>query len=455
MSASHYELCGEVAGIRRSFLLLPGANRIGSAAGANEVVLAVRGISRHHAVLEIQGGSLTLRDLRSKNGTFLNGGRIAEARLTAGDEIRIGSVALRLIETGGGAELAISLEDSELPVAAEEQETDLGSSLAGSIAPVLPFPEGYVPAESSVMAALYRELLAVATSGIPVLLLGETGVGKEHLARILHAWSRPQSGPFVAVNCAAIPADLLEAEMFGIAKGVATGVQERAGKFELAHRGTLFLDEVGDLPPSLQAKLLRALQDEEIWPLGGSRPIRLDVRVVAATNGDLRKKVEDGSFRADLYYRLAGAILEAPPLRQRPDDIPHLVESFMRKASREGKKRVRGITVRALQLLVDYPWPGNVRELEHEMRRLVFVCIDGQPVDESLLSMAVRHPSTANIPIGGTENSLRIEDHVADLERRLILQALERARGNRTRAAALLGISRNGLALKMERLGLG
>jgi DNA-binding NtrC family response regulator len=458
MSASHYELCGEVAGVRRSFLLLPGANRIGSAAGSNEVVLAVRGISRHHAVLEVQDGSLTLRDLRSKNGTFLNGGRITEARLMAGDEIRIGSIELRLMETGGGAELAITLEDPDSTAEAAEHETDFDSSLgtartAGFSAPALPFPEGYVPAESPAMMALYRELQAVATSGIPVLLLGETGVGKEHLARILHAWSRPQSAPFVAVNCAAIPADLLEAEMFGIAKGVATGVQERVGKFELAHRGTLFLDEVGDLPSPLQAKLLRALQDEEIWPLGG-RPVRLDVRVVAATNGDLRKKIE-GGFRADLYYRLAGATLEIPPLRQRPEDIPRLVESFLRKASREAKKRVRGVTVRALQLLVDYPWPGNVRELEHEMRRLVSLCTDGQPVDEGLLSAVVRHPATADVSAAGAESSLRLEDHVAGLERRLILQALERARGNRTRAAALLGISRNGLALKMERLGLG
>jgi transcriptional regulator with PAS, ATPase and Fis domain len=242
--------------------------------------------------------------------------------------------------------------------------------------------------------------------------------------------------------------------MFGIAKGVATGVQERAGKFELAHKGTLFLDEVGDMPLALQAKLLRALEDKEIWPLGGN-PVRLDVRVVSATNGELRSHVEGSRFRADLYYRLAGAALEVPPLRRRPEDIPALVERFVRDVSREAKKRVRGVTVRALELLVSHPWPGNVRELEHEIRRLVYLCPDGQPIDESLLAATIRHPPVGGDGASAAKGSLRLEDHVAGLERRLILEALERTRGNRTRAAALLGISRNGLAIKMERLGLG
>ncbi|HEV8582161.1 MAG TPA: sigma 54-interacting transcriptional regulator [Thermoanaerobaculia bacterium] len=449
----HYELCGE-HGDR--YLLLPGANRIGSLAGSNEVVLPVRGVSRHHAVLEIRSGSLTLRDLGSKNGTFHNGVRIKEARLAPGDEVRIGSNDLRLIETGPGAELAIAIDDTQIPREAGQHETDLdsGHGESGHGGPELPFPEGYVPGESPSMLALYRELQAVAGSDIPVLLLGETGAGKEHLARILHAWSSRRAAPFIAINCAAIPADLLEAEMFGIAKGVATGVQERAGRFELAHGGTLFLDEIGDMPLSLQAKLLRALEDEEVCPLGG-KPIGLDVRVVSATNGVLRQRVEEGRFRADLYYRLAGAVLEVPPLRERPADISRLVECFLRSMPREARKRVRGITLRALELLVSYPWPGNVRELEHEIRRLVYVCPDGQPIDAGLLSPTIRHSAAASATASTVGGSLRLEDHLASLERRLITEALERTRGNRTRAAALLGISRNGLAIKMERLGLG
>jgi DNA-binding NtrC family response regulator len=456
MPERHYELRGEVAGSEQSYLLFPGLNRIGSLPDSNEVVLPARGISRHQAVLEVRSDSLILRDLQSKNGTYVNGVKVREASLTPGDEIRIGSLDLRLLETGAGAGLAIALDDTVIPVEAGQHETDLDSFPGGGrhTEPELPFPEGYVPGESPGMLALYRELHAVAASDMPVLLLGETGVGKEHLARILHAWSRRQAAPFLAVNCAAIPADLLEAEMFGIAKGVATGVQERAGRFELAHRGTLFLDEIGDLPLSLQAKLLRALEDEEVRPLGGS-PVSLDVRVVAATNGDLRAKMEEGRFRADLYFRLAGAVLEVPPLRRRPEDMPRLVEVFLRTFSRQARKRVRGITLRALELLERYPWPGNVRELEHEIRRLVYLCPDGQPIDAGLLSTAIRDPAPASGSVrGSTNGSLRLEDHVASLERRLILEALARTRGNRTRAAALLGISRNGLAIKMERLGL-
>jgi DNA-binding NtrC family response regulator len=455
MDARHYQLRGEVAGGEHSYLLLPGTNRIGSLPGSNEVVLSVRGISRHHAVLEVRPESLILRDLQSKNGTYLNGVRIHEAGVTPGDEIRIGSIDMRLLETGSGAGLAIELDGTEIPVEAGRHETDLdsGHGQRRCAAPELPFPQGYVPGESPRMVTLHRELHAVAASDIPVLLLGETGVGKEHLARILHAWSKRHAAPLIAINCAAIPADLLEAEMFGIAKGVATGVQERAGRFELAHRGTLFLDEIGDMPLALQAKLLRALEDEEVCPVGGS-PIRLDVRMVSATNGDLREKAAAGRFRADLYYRLAGAVLEVPPLQQRSADIPRFVEAFVRTFSREAKNRVRGITLRALELLVGYPWPGNVRELEHEMRRLVYLCPHGQPIDAGLLSAAICHPASESVSVGRTAGSLRLEDHVASLERRLILEALARTRGNRTRAAALLGISRNGLAIKMERLGL-
>jgi transcriptional regulator with PAS, ATPase and Fis domain len=456
MDARHYQLRGEVAGGDHSYLLLPGTNRIGSLPGSNEVVLSVRGISRHHAVLEVRPESLVLRDLGSKNGTFRNGIRISETGVAPGDEIRIGSVDLRLVETGAGAELAIASDDTQIPREAGQHETDLDSGRGErrQAEPELPFPEGYVAGESPSMVALYRDLHAVAASDMPVLLLGETGVGKEHLARILHAWSRRRDAPFIAVNCAAIPTDLLEAEMFGIAKGVATGVQERAGRFELAHHGTLFLDEIGDMPLSLQVKLLRALEDKEVCPLGGN-PVRLDVRVVSATNGVLRQRVEEGRFRADLYYRLAGAVLEVPPLRERAEDLSPLIESFLRTISRQAKKRVRGITRRALELLVGYPWPGNVRELEHEMRRLIYLCSDGQPIDAGLLSAAIRHPTSANASATRTGGSLRLEEHVAGLERRLILQALERTHGNRTRAAALLGISRNGLTIKMERLGLG
>jgi transcriptional regulator with PAS, ATPase and Fis domain len=304
------------------------------------------------------------------------------------------------------------------------------------------------------MTALYTRMRPLGQGDIPVLVLGETGVGKEHVARILHASSPRKAGPFVAVNCAALPSELLEAEMFGIGKGVATGVSERQGKFQLAQGGTLFLDEIGDMSLELQAKLLRSLQEKEAQPVGGA-PVPVDIRVIAATNCDLQQRIEAGRFRRDLYYRIAGYVLQVPPLRERREDVPVLVEAFLGVFARETGKTVRGITVKALAALVEHAWPGNVRELEHEVRRLVYLCPSGEAIDSGMLSEPLLTPaplSTAERPAGGA--SLDMESHVQQVEARLIREALARAGGNRTLAARLLGISRNGLALKMERMGI-
>ena len=320
----------------------------------------------------------------------------------------------------------------------------------------LAFPEGYVPGDSQCMRSFYVQLRPLVQGDLAVLLLGETGVGKELVARTLHDSSPRRNGPFVAINCAAIPADLLEAEMFGIGKGVATGVVERRGKFQMAEKGTLLLDEIGDMPHELQAKLLRALQEKEVQPVGGT-PMPVDIRVIAATNSDLHRRMEEGRFRRDLYFRVAGFALRVPPLRERREDIPALVESFMRAFARETGKGLRGITVKALRALIEYGWPGNVRELQHEVRRLVYLCPEGQPIDSTMVSLHV----VAAAPGEGVESvaqpvldTLELAKNVEPLERRLIREALARAGGNRTQAAKLLGISRNGLSIKMERLGI-
>jgi DNA-binding NtrC family response regulator len=314
----------------------------------------------------------------------------------------------------------------------------------------LVFPDGYLPGHSAAILNLYAEMGALVRGDVPVLLLGETGVGKEQLALVLHASSPRRHGPFVAVNCAAIPADLLESEMFGIAKGVATGVSERPGRFQLAQGGTLFLDEIGDMPLPLQVKLLRALQGREVQPVGGA-PVRVDTRVITATNSDLDGKMEQGLFRRDLYYRVAGFVLRVPPLRERREDIPGLVQLLLGVFARETGKTIPGLSAEALHALAAYGWPGNVRELEHEIRRLAYLCPDGQAADLHLLSERVLVPRewTAVPP-----SSLALEGNVEQLERRLIRAALVRARGKRSVAARLLGISRNGLTMKMQRLGL-
>ena len=458
MSAdARFELRIENGGVpRQAFLLLPGTNRIGRLPGVNEVVLPWRGISRRHADLEVTDEGVHLRDLDSKNGTFLNGTPVGGAGATAaaGDEILIGPARLRLVEVGGAtARLAFSLEDPRFtPPTARETATPSGDEMEARPTAGLRFPAGYIPGTAPALLAVYAGMEAVAASDLPVLLLGETGVGKEPLARALHASSPRRRGPFVALNSAAIPADLLEAELFGIGRGVATGVTGRPGRFELARGGTLFLDEIGDVPLPLQAKLLRALQEKEINPVGGA-PVPLDARVVAATHADLREKVRAGYFRADLYYRLAGIVLEVPPLRERREDIPALVQGFVRASSREARKRVRGVTEAAREKLVGYDWPGNVRELEHEVRRLVYLCPEGQPVDVTHLAKEIREADDME-DTPEAAGSLRLDERLAELERRLIQEALERSQGNRTRAAGLLGISRNGLAIKMARLGL-
>ncbi len=326
---------------------------------------------------------------------------------------------------------------------------------ANSRHPELRFPEDYLAGGSPPMTALYRQMQAALTSNLPVLIIGETGVGKERLATILHASSDAIDGPLIAINCAAIPADLLEAELFGIDKGVATGVDRRIGKFQQAEGGTLFLDEVGEMAPALQAKLLRALQEKQIQPVGG-RPRQIDLRIVAATNADLEQRMDAGSFRRDLYYRLAGYTLLAPPLRECARDIPALVEHFVRQFAQQTGTSIRGLSVKALRTLTGYSWPGNIRELQHEVLRLVSQCPNKGVVDASMLSPHLFSQLSPSSTMGPDSSSdiLHLAPRLQQLERQLIKEALRRAGGRQVHACKLLGVSRNGLADKIKRFGI-
>ncbi|MEM7352264.1 MAG: sigma 54-interacting transcriptional regulator [Acidobacteriota bacterium] len=337
--------------------------------------------------------------------------------------------------------------------------------------PGLVFPPGYVYAQSAAMGKIYRLMQTLAMGDLPILIVGETGAGKEYLAQILHHSSPRRNGPFIAINCAAIPAELLEAELFGIGEGVATGVSAKEGHLQMASGGTIFLDEIGDMSADLQAKLLRALQEKEVHPVGRD-PVPVDVRVLAATNQALSKRIEEGSFRSDLYYRLDGYKLKIPPLRERPEDIPALVEHFLRSCAKELGRPIRGLTVRALRLLSAYPWPGNVRELGNEVRRAVYLCQDNRTIESSILSQAVREyeppPESESVtptpdsdlmeldesrempaPLGIGLDSLNLEE----LENQAIEEALRRCKFNQVQAAKLLGISRQSLRRRMERFG--
>jgi two-component system response regulator AtoC len=287
-----------------------------------------------------------------------------------------------------------------------------------------------------------------------VLIGGESGTGKELVARALHYNSRRQQSPFVAVNCGAIPESLLESELFGHVRGAFTdAVVDKAGLFEQADGGTLFLDEVGEMPLSLQVKLLRVLQDEEVKRVGGSSTRRVDVRVVSASARQLEDEVRAGRFREDLYFRLNVFVIALPPLRERLEDVPLLAEHFLAKFARAFGRQVSGCTPEALQALVNYPWPGNVRELENVVERGVILC-DGTLLDMDCLPERVIGATGTGLGFALTGDSLSIKQAEITLEKELIRRALEKTGGNRTHAARLLDISHRSLLYKLKEYGL-
>jgi len=288
------------------------------------------------------------------------------------------------------------------------------------------------------MEEVVRLAEAVAATEATVLITGESGTGKELVARFIHQRSRRHGGPFVAINCAAIPEGLLEAELFGHERGAFTGaIRRRRGKLELAHGGTLLLDEVGEMSPKLQAKLLRVLQDHEFERLGGSGPLRVDIRVIATTNRNLRAEVRRGTFREDLYWRLNVFHLHLPPLRERPQDVLLLAKHFLRDYAERWGRQAPELSPQAQQVLLAHRWPGNVRELQNAMERALVLSQNGTIGPEHLL-------------LDGEEDPLEPGISVREMERRLILQTLERVGGNRTRAARLLGITTRTLRNKLK-----
>jgi two-component system, NtrC family, response regulator len=302
--------------------------------------------------------------------------------------------------------------------------------------------EGLV-GDSSHIQEIFRMIRRVGPSDVPVLITGESGTGKELVARAIHRQSTRQSAPFVPINCGAIPETLLESELFGYEKGAFTGAtQQRKGRIESAQSGTLFLDEIGDIPLGLQVKLLRFLQDHEILRLGGKESIAVDTRVVAATNIDLRKAIEEGRFREDLYYRLCVITIAVPALRERGPDIPLLARTFLLRFGDELKKPLKGFTPEAVEALTSHGWPGNVRELENRIKRAV-VMAEGRYITSENLELQPAASSDA-----ATLKASR--DH---REKELVRLAMEKAEGNVTRAASYLGVSRPTLYQLLARYG--
>jgi formate hydrogenlyase transcriptional activator len=308
---------------------------------------------------------------------------------------------------------------------------------------------GEIVGESRTLRRILKQVEVVAPTGSTVLIRGETGTGKELIARALHDLSPRRERTFVKLNCAAIPTGLLESELFGHEKGAFTGaVTQKVGRFELAHQGTLFLDEVGDIPPELQPKLLRVLQEQEFERLGSTRTIRVDVRLVAATNRDLAAMVTDGRFREDLYYRLNVFPLALPPLRERPDDIPRLVRHFTQRFARRMGRQIETIPTAVMEALIRYPWPGNVRELQNVIERAVIL----SPGASLRVPLGDLPPAVARAHVSGAGPGT-----LADAERDHILGVLRQTGwvlGGPDGAAARLGMKRTTLQSKMKKLGI-
>jgi DNA-binding NtrC family response regulator len=380
-------------------------------------------VSREHFKIERRGASYWVLDLGGRNPIAVNGLPTALTELAVGDEIRVGSTRLLFMDAG----------ENERPV----------GELARQLTSILPRPGGRfeMVGSNAAMLRIFETIQKIAPLDVTALIVGESGTGKELVAKAIHQHSKRAKGPLVSVNCAVLARDLMESELFGHEKGAFTGAHaQRLGKFELAGGGTLFLDEIGELSAEAQAKLLRVLEERVITRVGGEKEFRVDTRIVAATNRDLRAMVEAGSFRQDLLFRLEVVRLKVPPLRERREDIPKLARYFLARFREDIGRHIEDIAADALELLTKHDWPGNVRELRNVMERAVIFASGSKIVAGEIdLHNSVNMPS----PIPQTlDGSILPLDRVIQKE---LSRALGVTGGNKKKAAELLGIPRSTL----------
>jgi len=375
----------------------------------------------------------------------------AEGKFTSEDEQLVETLALHAAVALENAKEIADLETRQQALLEENESLRLEVAERYTTRSIL---------GTSAKISQIRDLIdRTAQSGVSVLITGENGTGKELSARAVHHGSSRRGKPFVAVNCAALPEALVESELFGIEKGVATGVERRVGRIESANGGTLFLDEIGDLNLTAQAKLLRVLQEREVDWVGGRKPVPVDIRLVAATNKDLKDEIKNGRFRQDLYFRLNVVHLHMPPLREIRADIPVLAMYFLRKQTREMDREVTGFSAESMKALMAYSWPGNVRELENEVRRAVVLTSSTQIILEDL-SESVREEQLdsstqdSSSPLSSKDLKHKLKDRVTTLEIQMIRGAITQTDGDKRRMAKLLGLSHQGLLNKLKRYGL-
>ncbi len=384
----------------------------------NSLVLTDPTVSRRHAVVEETPGGYVLRDLGSTNGTFLDGVRVREGYLSSGSAIRLGQT-----------EMIFSPLEERVEITRSQR--DRFGDLIGA---------------SASMREIFGILERVAPTDITVLIQGETGTGKELAAHAIHRNSRRASAPFVVFDCGAVAPNLIESELFGHEKGAFTdAVRSRQGALELADGGTLFLDEIGELAPSLQPKLLRALDHHEVKRVGAEQPVRVNVRVVAATNRDLEKEVKAGRFREDLYYRLSAVSILLPPLRKRREDIEPIASHLLAAVSADTGKKLTGLSPEAAAALSAYAWPGNVRELKNVLERASALS-DGKRIEARDLFLTQGKKTSTLEGLSGKT--------LEEIEKAAIHATLGAVAGNKTEAAKLLGIAYSTLYEKMKKYGM-
>jgi DNA-binding NtrC family response regulator len=422
-----------------------GVVRIGRGSD-NDVVIDDPSVSRRHAILHLEE-TLSVEDLGSANGVQVHDPRMLEF---TGETVGLRRVSGQRVPFSVGDRLTIGAVTAVIRRVTAEQ----------------PGAERSLITADPATRAVFQQVDRVAASPLSVLVVGETGSGKELVARAIHERSERAKGPFVAVNCAAFTASLVESELFGYERGAFTGATAtKLGFIESAAEGTLFLDEVGELAMEIQAKLLRVIEERRVLRIGAREPRPVDIRFVAATNRDLDTAMAEGTFRSDLYFRLSAVILELPPLRRRPADLEPLAIAFLERAARSlARSPAPALSAEALGLLRRYGWPGNVRELRNVIERAVVLCSAGtiSPADlpPKLLAALASAPSEAAPPRpsaaswSSDADPRALERQLAELERRRILDALEQCAGNQTRAAEALGISRRTLVNRLSEYGI-
>ncbi|HEY4120374.1 MAG TPA: sigma 54-interacting transcriptional regulator [Byssovorax sp.] len=418
-------------------VLEPGNAIVVGRGAPSNVQIADKALSKAHARFSLVGTAVRVEDLGSTNGTWVGGARVATIDVSVGAEVKLGSVVAR----------AHLLEQSNDEAARASGRSSFGEVVVGART-----------------ADVFERAERIADSRLAVLVLGETGTGKEVLARFIHERSRGASKPFVAVNCGAIPGQLVESTLFGHERGAFTGaVQQHKGVFEAAHEGTVLLDEIGELPREAQAALLLVLESGRFTRVGSTREVPVDVRVIAATHKDLEAMIAAGTFRADLYYRLQGAVLRLPPLRERADEIRPLVDRLVARANAQHGRGVTGMTDDALAALEGYAWPGNVRELRNAVDQAVVVARGAVVTREDLPAyvrsaeprLVGREPTpVASRSDEDGEPAGELREQVDRYEASLIERALEATGGHRGEAAKRLGLPLRTLARRIKLLGI-